>query len=219
MILRERSEPTHTRAVDHSDCRLGWEGRKTQAIGAWANRRYIYWRRANCLNIIVSYPSVHRSIAERVKLALEAEGHDVFFDRDDLPSGEAYHQAIRKAIDAADLFVFLISPEAVAPGSYTLAELRHAERRWPRAAGRVLPVLVAPTPRANIPPYLLSVTLLEAQGDLVAETVARVAEIASPRRRARRMAAASAIAGLIVVGGGVHGLAGAGPPECGRTPV
>ena len=93
-------------------------------MGLEPNRRYIYWRRANCLNIIVSYPSVHRSIAERVKLALEAEGHNVFFDRDDLPSGEAYHQAIRKAIDAADLFVFLISPEAVAPGSYALAELR-----------------------------------------------------------------------------------------------
>ena len=76
----------------------------------------------------------------------------------------------------------------------------HAERRWPRAAGRVLPVLVAPTPRANIPPYLLSVTLLEAQGNLVAETVARVAEIASPRRRARRMAAVSAVAGLVVFG-------------------
>jgi len=87
------------------------------------------------LKIVISYPSVHRAVAERLKIALEAEDHDVFFDRDDLPPGESFHHAIRNAIDAADLFVFMISPEAVASGSYTLAELGCAERpgRAPRA--------------------------------------------------------------------------------------
>src|SRR5690242_6929622 len=93
----------------------------------------------------------------------------------------------------------MISPEAVASGSYTLAELGCAERRWPRASGRVLPVVIAPTPRATIPPYLLSVTLLEPRGDVVAETVARVAEIASPRGRARRRAAGFTVVAVLAI--------------------
>jgi len=157
------------------------------------------------LKIVISYPSVHRAIAERLKIALEAEDHDVFFDRDDLPPGESFHHAIRNAIDAADLFVFMISPEAVAPGSYTLAELGCAERRWPRASGHVLPVMVTPTPRATIPAYLLSVTLLEPRGDLVAETVARVAEMASPRGRARRMAVGASVGAVLVIAAGYVG--------------
>ena len=134
------------------------------------------------MNIFLSYPSARRDTAVRLKLALEAEQHEVFFDRDDLGAGEAYHQAIRDAMAASDAMVFLVAPESVAPGSYTLAELAMAEARWRRPAGHVLPVVVAPTPRATIPAYLLAVTLLEPQGDLVAETLGRVAAMAARHR-------------------------------------
>ena len=153
------------------------------------------------MHIFLSYSSARRDQALRLKLALEAEQHEVFFDRDDLGPGEAYHQAIREAVAASDLFVYLISPESVAPGSYTLTELSLAQARWPRPSGHVLPVVVAATPEAGIPAYLKAVTLLEPTGDLVAETAAAVARLASRpgRRRAWRLAATAAV--LLTVGG------------------
>ena len=126
------------------------------------------------MKLFVSYPSTHRDLAEQLRLALEQEGHTVFTDRAELKEGEGYHEALREAIDDADGLVFLVTPRAVAPGSYALTELDLAQRQWRSPAGRVLPVLVEPTPIASIPPYLRAVTLLHPKGDLVAETVAAV---------------------------------------------
>lgn len=154
------------------------------------------------MNIFLSYSSARRDVAVRLKLALEAEQHDVFFDRDDLGAGEAYHQAIRNAVQAADLMVFLVSPESVAAGSYTLTELRLAEARWRRPAGHVLPVVVAATPKATIPPYLMAVTLLEPQGEPVAETVAAVAALARPPNHTKRWMVVAGLAAVLLAGGG-----------------
>ena len=152
------------------------------------------------MNLFLSYPSAERITADRLALALEAEGHEVFFDRSDLPSGEAFHQRLREAIQSADAMVFLVTPAAVAPGSYTLAELDIARGRWRRPAGHVLPVLVAPTPIASLPPYLSAVTLLQPHGELVAETVAAVARLdARGGGRGRRVATA-AVLGLALLG-------------------
>lgn len=156
------------------------------------------------MNIFLSYSSARRDVAVRLKLALEAEQHEVFFDRDDLGAGEAYQQAIREAVEQADLMIFLISPESVAVGSYTLAELEMAQAHWPQPAGRVLPVVVAPTPKSSMPPYLLAVTLLEPQGEVVAQTLAAVARLSGRglRRGLRdgRLWGAVALAALLVMG-------------------
>ena len=149
------------------------------------------------MKIFLSYPSVRRDVAERLKLALEAEGHEVFYDRDDLPPGQTFHREIREAVEDAELFIFLITPESVAPGSYTLTELGLVEQRWPRPAGRLLPVIVTETPRDRIPAYLLAVTLLQPRGEVVAETVARVARMASPGLK--KWVVIGAIASLLVV--------------------
>ena len=129
------------------------------------------------MKLFISYPSDQKDLAERLRLALEAEDHVVFTDRAELKEGEPYHEALREAIEDADALVFLITPRSVAPGSYALTELDIAQRRWRSARGRVLPVLASPTPLDGIPPYLRSVTLLQPKGDLVAETVAAVARL------------------------------------------
>ena len=154
------------------------------------------------MNIFLSYSSARRDVAERLKLGLEAEQHDVFFDRDDLGAGESYQQAIREAVAQADLMLFLVSPESVAPGSYTLAELEMAEAVWPQPSGRVLPVVVAATPKSSIPPYLLAVTLLEPQGEVVAETLATVARLSRRGWRRGLLDARiwAAVAVVVVVG-------------------
>lgn len=135
------------------------------------------------MKLFLSYPSAQRPLAERLALALEAEGHTVFIDRTDLAAGEAFHQPLRDAIAKADAMVFLVTPDAVNPGSYALAELEIARARWRRPSGHVLPVIVQPTPIAALPAYLSAVTLLEPRGDLVGETVAAVARLAARRRR------------------------------------
>ena len=67
------------------------------------------------MKIFLSYATEIRDRAESVNAALLAAGHDVFFDREDLPAGQGYDDRIRGAIDGSDLFLFLISPAAVAP--------------------------------------------------------------------------------------------------------
>lgn len=150
------------------------------------------------MKLFLSYPSAERLLAERLALALEAEGHEVFFDRSDLAAGESFHAPLREAVQAADAMVFLVTPASVAAGSYTLAELDFARQRWRRPASRVLPVMVAPTPMATLPPYLSAVTVLQPRGEPVAETVAAVARLgAGPGRR--RVLALAAVAGAIVL--------------------
>lgn len=153
------------------------------------------------MKLFISYSSTDRDLCERLRLALEAEGHSVFVDRAELKEGEPYHEALREAIDEADALIYLVTPRSVAPGSYALSELDLAMRRWRRPAGRVLPVLVEPTPIAAIPPYLRSVTLLQPKGDLVAETVAAVARLRS-RPPLRRWGPPVALLVLAIAAGG-----------------
>jgi nucleoid-associated protein YgaU len=131
------------------------------------------------VKIFLSYATEIRDRAESVNAALLAAGHDVFFDREDLPAGQGYDDRIRSAIEGSDLFLFLISPAAVATGHYTRTELKIARRRWPDPAGHVLPVMVTPTPFGELPAYLGSVTILVPEGNLAAEVVLAVSDLAA----------------------------------------
>ena len=126
------------------------------------------------MKIFLSYPSEERTTAERLNYALLQQGHDVFFDREDLAPGLEYDQAIAGSIAASDLVVFLLTPGFVRPGRYTLTEVKLTEERFPTPDGRVLPVLVQPTDIAAIPPYLRAVNFLVPRGEVVAETAHEV---------------------------------------------
>src|SRR6187402_3060518 len=129
------------------------------------------------MDIFISYSSKYRDLCERLQLSLDAEGHRCFVDRTELEPGQPFDAELREAIAKCDVFIFLVSPESVATGSYALAELNLAQQRWRHPRGRVLPVVVAPTPMASIPQYLKAVTLLQPQGELVAETLAAVTKM------------------------------------------
>ena len=145
------------------------------------------------MQIFISYSSKYAELCERLQLALEADGrHEVFRDRSELTPGQPFDEKIREAVLGCDLLLFLLSPESVAPGSYALAELDMAKTRWHHPGGHVLPVKVAPTPKEAIPPYLRAVTILEPQGDLVAETVAAVENVKPPSRTKLWLALAAA---------------------------
>lgn len=123
----------------------------------------------------------------------------MFFDRDSLGVAGNYLARIADEIQRADLLVFLVSPESVAHGRYTLSELDVARRRWPHPQGRVLPVMAAPTPLATMPQYLKAVTILEPKGNLVADVVHAV-QFDIPRSQSGRAGEVRSASGSMVRG-------------------
>jgi hypothetical protein len=151
------------------------------------------------MKIFLSYSSQDRTQAEEIALALQAEGHDVFFDKGNLSGGEDFNAVIRSYITSADLFVFLISPESVRPGAYTLTELRLARDKWASPGKHILPVMLMATDMAAIPAYLKGVTIFEPQGNAAAEIAAHLGR--SRRRRVGAILIAAVIVVLVIVGG------------------
>jgi hypothetical protein len=151
------------------------------------------------MNIFLSYASEYRAIAEQLAVGLAQDRHQVFFDRDDLPAADGYHAQIRQGIASADLVVFLLSPESIESSSYALTELNLVKERWPDPSNRVLPVMVKRTPYDSIPAYLGAVTILEPQGNVVAEVLAEVARIEKRRKRPRVVLIASGVAAVLVI--------------------
>jgi formylglycine-generating enzyme required for sulfatase activity len=135
------------------------------------------------MRLFLSYASQDRAQVDPIRLALVAQGHSVFFDRDSLPPGDAFDARIRNAIECCDLFIILLSPDTVDAGSYTLTETDIAAETWANPAGHVLPVLLRPVPFDTIPAYLKAVTFLQTEGNLAAAVSDRVHRIAMERRR------------------------------------
>jgi hypothetical protein len=155
------------------------------------------------VRIFLSYASERRAAAEPIALALRGRGHAVFFDKDDPPGAESYDAQIETAVGESDLMIFLISPESVEPGRYTLTELAFARHRWRSARGRVLPVLIAPTPLERTPAYLTSVQILKPEGNAAAEVASFVDGIIPVAKveHALPLAAALGVASGMVSGG------------------
>ena len=151
------------------------------------------------MKIFLSYSSQNRASVEPVNFALAAQGHDVFFDRDDLPAGTEYDQRIIEAVEGADLFVFMLSPASIRPGSYTLTELGLAQKKWTNPSGRVLPVAAEPVAFDHIPAYLKSVTVLEPSGNLAAAVVDAVRRLESAGQRPKRVALLASAAVLVAL--------------------
>lgn len=165
------------------------------------------------MRIFLSYASQDRAVVEPVCYALAEQGHDIFFDREDLPPGEGFDTRIRQAIERCDLFICFLTPNTVDAGSYTLNELAIAQRMWPHPSGRVLPVLLSAVPFDHIPAYLKSVTVLEPVGNMTASVADSVYQMARLRQRQRtRRIATWAVAALIPVGALIYWAINRPPP-------
>lgn len=151
------------------------------------------------MKIFLSYAAQDREAAKAIYLALRDQGQTVFFDRADLPAGEEYHNRIREAIQSARLFIFLISPDAIDGGSYTLTELDIAEK----TGTKLLPVMLRKTELATLPASIQAVTFLESDGSLPGAVAAEVHRIAAEWRWRRVKLAAAAAAGMVLIGAGL----------------
>lgn len=172
------------------------------------------------MRVFLSYSSADRQIVEPVYFALRAQGHTVFFDRADLPAGEEYDARIRRAIEKSQLFVFMVSPESLKAGSYTLTELAIAKNTWPHPAGRVLPVVLRRVDLASVPAYLKAVTFLEPEGNLAAGVADAVHRLARERHQVRLRRGAQALTVVALIVGGIYIYSGARrPPAPVRDPA
>jgi formylglycine-generating enzyme required for sulfatase activity len=164
------------------------------------------------MRVFLSYASEDRAAADAIRLALQGDGHDVFFDREDLPPGGEFHTRIRRGIEGSDLVIFLVSPKTLDAGSYTLTEISIAEKTWPTPDGRILPVLLERVKVQELPAYLSSVTFLDTSGNLPAEVASAVERIARARRRKLlRYIGAGAAACVLLAGAAAWYFADRGP--------
>lgn len=154
------------------------------------------------MQIFLSHSAADGLQAEQVYLALQELGHEVFFDRSSLPTGESFNDRIRSAIQECEVFVFLVTRNSLREGSYCLTELKFIEERWPHPRGRVLPVMLEPLRSTELPPYLRAVTYLEPRGSVAAETAEAVQRLLRryQRKRFARIAAAVVLVALAVLG-------------------
>ncbi len=126
------------------------------------------------MKLFLCHSSNDKQTAQEVYFALGDAKHEVFFDQSSLRPGGDYHSRIRNSIKESDGFIFLISPDSVRKGAYTLTELKFAKDRWPTPSGAVLPVMARETDYDTIDPYLTAVTVLEPSGNIAAEVAAEV---------------------------------------------
>jgi hypothetical protein len=148
------------------------------------------------VRIFLSYASERRAAAEPIAFALRGRGYDVFLDKTDLPPAGDYAAQIEQAIKRSDFVVFLVSPESVLPERFTLTELAFARRKWRSARGRVIPVMIAPTPMKDVPAYLTSVQIMHPEGNAAAE-VASFVDSLTPTPAASRILPAALGLGVI----------------------
>lgn len=147
------------------------------------------------VQIFLSYASEQKAQAEAIAFSLRSRGHKVFLDEDDLPPGKSYNEQIEIAIANSDYLLFLISPDSIRPGRYTLTELEHARRKWRSPDGYILPVMVEPTDMSLVSKFLSAVTILEPKGNIAAEVAAHVKE--TDRNATRSLVAYFAAGGAI----------------------
>ena len=149
------------------------------------------------MKIFLSYAAEDRTLIEPIYYAL-VKNHTVFFDRKSLPGGDDFDERIRKAIRRSDLMVFCITPNSTDQGSYSLTELKFAEKKWIHPKGHVLPIMAKKTSYDAIPSYLKAVTVLEAAGNLAAEAAARINAIGK-RRRMRKIILSACVVALVII--------------------
>lgn len=97
-------------------------------------------------DIFLSYSRQNSDFVTRLNDALAAHGKDVWLDLHTIADGEVFPDAIRRAIEESEAFVFVISPASLA-SAYCGHEVDHAA-----ALGkRIVPVLHEVVPDDEIP--------------------------------------------------------------------
>jgi hypothetical protein len=95
---------------------------------------------------LLSYSRRDSDYVGRLQQALEQRGKDVWVDVEDIRDGEVFPDALRRAIEGSDAFVFIISPDSVG-SPFCEQEVAHARE----LNKRIVPLAWRAVPEAEIP--------------------------------------------------------------------
>jgi WD40 repeat protein len=123
-------------------------------------------------SIFISYSRKDKLFAERLSAALAERSRDVWIDWEDIPPTAQWRAEISAAIEAADAFLFLISPDAVASRACS-SEIAEAVTLHKR----LLPLLVRETPPEDVAKELADINWLYfRESDDFEQTLSRLLE-------------------------------------------
>jgi hypothetical protein len=78
-------------------------------------------------HIFIGYSRKDKGFVQKLHLALTREGHDVWIDWEDIPPTAKWLNEVYKGIEAADNYIFVISPDSVASEICGM-EIAHGEK-------------------------------------------------------------------------------------------
>jgi WD40 repeat protein len=97
-------------------------------------------------DVFVSYSRRDGEFVQGLAQTLEAQGKSVWLDTQGIGDGEVFPEAIRRAIEGSDAFVFVLSPESVR-SRYCESEVGYAVE----LQKRIVPVLRSPVSHDEVP--------------------------------------------------------------------
>jgi hypothetical protein len=107
--------------------------------------------------IFISYSRKDIAFADRLDAGLKARGFDTLIDRSDIHAFEEWWKRIEVLIAGADTLVFVLSPDAVQPGTAALKEVAFAASLNKRLA----PIVFRPVEDRGWPPEWIAVALAD----------------------------------------------------------
>jgi WD40 repeat protein len=100
-------------------------------------------------DVFLSYSRRDSEFVTRLAQSIEDRGKAVWLDVEGIADGEVFPEAIKRAIEQSDAFVFVITPASVA-SSYCENEVEYAREM----AKRIVPVLRDPVADGELPPEI-----------------------------------------------------------------
>lgn len=116
-------------------------------------------RESSKLRIFISYSRQDVATADALVEALTSRGFEVTIDRRDLPFGEKWQEELAEFIRLSDTVIWLVSDASI-NSPWVNWELDEVSRR----NKRLIPVIVADTPRDKLPRQLGEIHMLPAEG-------------------------------------------------------
>jgi hypothetical protein len=97
-------------------------------------------------DVFVSYSRRDSEFVRRMADSISARGKDVWLDTQWIQDGEVFPEAIKRAIESSDAFLFVITPDSVG-SAYCESEVDYARQMQKR----IVPVLREPVPDSELP--------------------------------------------------------------------
>ena len=114
--------------------------------------------------VFLAYAQADAEVMDFIRRALWRQGLTVWSSHTDIPTGEAFKQAVNRGIEEADSMVYLLSPDAL-KSKYCQYELKYALA----LNKRIIPLLVKPLGTAESPSELASLQYINLTNTLQEE--------------------------------------------------